>query len=308
MTFPSNLRTLSGVPVGSVTMHRSAAATGAASASHATTSSGSITRQSIYPIARSGCVIGCLLQTEFRRLRHFRLKLCPPRRYFTGKPHFRFAPDCFGQMRAQRCYDRFGAMRIAPAVGPLSIKIVRMVGDTGHFAASPSLTLSAVPEGQPYQCRRQVKCAIQFCGASQKTQSASNLARPSCAIVGPAIDQVIDTGGPAFEIQICRMAASENELVVSEQLIPRATSRRRSRYLAGDHVGRGGAKKQHHVGHMLGLHSLFDRLSIEHPVVVLLKPIAEHVVFRFRSHGAGTHCMTRTPWRPSSRASVLVNP
>ena len=42
MTFPSNLRTLSGVPVGSVTRHRSAAATGAASASHATTSSGSI--------------------------------------------------------------------------------------------------------------------------------------------------------------------------------------------------------------------------------------------------------------------------
>ena len=47
-------------PVGSVTMHRSAAATGAASASHATTSSGSIARQSIYPIARRGCVIGML--------------------------------------------------------------------------------------------------------------------------------------------------------------------------------------------------------------------------------------------------------
>ena len=39
---------------------RSAAATGAASASHAITSSGSIARQSIYPIARSGCVIGTL--------------------------------------------------------------------------------------------------------------------------------------------------------------------------------------------------------------------------------------------------------
>ena len=79
MTFPSNLRALSGVPVGSVTRHRSAAATGAAGASHATTSSGSIARQGIYAIARSKRVIGCLLQTEFRGLRHFWLELRPPK-------------------------------------------------------------------------------------------------------------------------------------------------------------------------------------------------------------------------------------
>jgi DDE domain len=41
----------------------------------------------------------CLLQAEFRRPRHFWLELHPPRRYLTGKPHFRFAPYCFGQMR-----------------------------------------------------------------------------------------------------------------------------------------------------------------------------------------------------------------
>ena len=46
-------------------------------------------------------------------------------------------------MRPQR---RHGAM-LAPAAGPLAIKIVRMVGGTAHLAASPSLTLSAVPEG-----------------------------------------------------------------------------------------------------------------------------------------------------------------
>ena len=60
MTLPSNLRTLSGVPVGSVTMHHSAAATGAASASYATTSSGNIARRSIYPIARRGSLIELL--------------------------------------------------------------------------------------------------------------------------------------------------------------------------------------------------------------------------------------------------------
>jgi hypothetical protein len=38
----------------------------------------------------------------------------------------------------------------------------------------------------------------------------------------PVVDQVIDAGGPAFEIRICRIAASENELVSWEQLIARA--------------------------------------------------------------------------------------
>jgi hypothetical protein len=38
-------------------------------------------------------------------------------------------------------------MRVAPTVGPLSIKIVRMVADTAHLAASPSLSLYAAPEG-----------------------------------------------------------------------------------------------------------------------------------------------------------------
>jgi hypothetical protein len=50
-------------------------------------------------------------------------------------------------MRPKRCHDRFGAMRIAPAVSPFSIKIVRMVGGAAHLVASPSLTSSAVPEG-----------------------------------------------------------------------------------------------------------------------------------------------------------------
>jgi hypothetical protein len=63
------------------------------------------------------------------RLRHFWLELRPPSQQLTGKPHFCFAADCFGQMSPKRCHDRFGAMRIAPAVGPFSIKIVRMVGD-----------------------------------------------------------------------------------------------------------------------------------------------------------------------------------
>jgi len=71
-------------------------------------------------------------------------------------------------MRPKRCDDRFGAMRIAPAVGPFPIKIVRMVGDTAHLSASLSLTLSSVPEGQLYQCGKRFECAIQFCDASQK--------------------------------------------------------------------------------------------------------------------------------------------
>ena len=50
-------------------------------------------------------------------------------------------------MRPKRRHDRFGAMRVAPTVSPFSIKIVRMVSGTAHLAASPSLTLSAVPEG-----------------------------------------------------------------------------------------------------------------------------------------------------------------
>jgi hypothetical protein len=40
-----------------------------------------------------------------------------------------------------------------------------MVADIGHLAASPSLTLSEVPEGQLYQCRRRIKRATQFCDA-----------------------------------------------------------------------------------------------------------------------------------------------
>jgi hypothetical protein len=150
---------------------RAAVATGAANASHAITSSGSIARQSIYPIARRGCVSACLLQTEFRWPRHLWLELHPPRRDLTGKPHFRFASDCFGQMRPKRRHSRFGAMRLAPAVGPLAIKIVRMVGDTGHLAASPTLTLSSVPEGQQHQCGKRFECAIQFCDGSQEFTS-----------------------------------------------------------------------------------------------------------------------------------------
>jgi hypothetical protein len=65
-------------------------------------------------------------------------------------------------MRPKRCHDRFGAMRIAPAVGPFSIKIVRMVGDTAHLSASPSLILSSEPEGQPYQCKKRVSAQFNF--------------------------------------------------------------------------------------------------------------------------------------------------
>ena len=65
-------------------------------------------------------------------------------------------------MRPQRCHDRFDAMRIAPAVGPFSVKIVRMVGDTAHLYASPSLILSSEPEGQPYQCKKRVSAQFNF--------------------------------------------------------------------------------------------------------------------------------------------------
>ena len=115
----------------------------------------------------------CLLQTEFRRPRHFWLELHPPRRYLTGKPYIRFAPYCFGQMRPKRRHGRFGAMRVAPAVGPLAIKIVRMVGDTAHLTTSPSLTLFAVPEGQPYQCRRRVSAQFKFCGVRRRCDRAA---------------------------------------------------------------------------------------------------------------------------------------
>ena len=131
-------------------------------------SSGSIADKASTQSLEEGAWSARLLQTEFRRPRHCWLELRPPRHDLTGKPHFRFAPDCFGQMRPKRRHGRFGAMRVAPAVGPFSIKIVRMVGDTAHLAASPSLTLSAVPEGQQYQCGRRVKRAIQFCGVRRR--------------------------------------------------------------------------------------------------------------------------------------------
>jgi hypothetical protein len=110
-------------------MRRSAATTGA---SHATFEKHSPDKASTQSLDE-GYMIGCLLQTEFGRLRHFRLELRSPRQYLTGKPYFRFAPDCFGQMRPKRRHDRFGAMRIASAVSPFSIEIVRMVGDTAHL-------------------------------------------------------------------------------------------------------------------------------------------------------------------------------
>ena len=78
MTLPSNLRTLSAVPVGSVTMHRSAAATGAASAATPQLAREASPDKASTQSLEEG-VIGCLLQTEFRRLRHFWLELRPPR-------------------------------------------------------------------------------------------------------------------------------------------------------------------------------------------------------------------------------------
>ena len=62
----------------------------------------------------------------------------------------------------ERRHRRLGAMRVAPAVGPLAIKIIRMVGDTRHLAVSPSLTLFAAPEGQPYQCRDELGAQFDF--------------------------------------------------------------------------------------------------------------------------------------------------
>ena len=49
-------------------------------------------------------------------------------------------------------------------------------------------------------------------------RTARDLARPRFKIHGVVLDQVIDTGGPAFEIRICRMAPHS----AWEQLIVRA--------------------------------------------------------------------------------------
>jgi hypothetical protein len=69
-----------------------------------------------------------LLQTwESRRHRHFWLKPRPPRHHLTGKPRFRSASDFFGQMGTKRCYNRRSAVRVASAVGPLTVEIVRVV-------------------------------------------------------------------------------------------------------------------------------------------------------------------------------------
>jgi hypothetical protein len=46
--------------------------------------------------------------------------------------------------------------------------------------------------------------------------------RPRFRVDGPVVDPVIDAGGPAFEIRICRMASPENELVVAAIDCPRS--------------------------------------------------------------------------------------
>jgi hypothetical protein len=74
-----------------------------------------------------------LLQTwECGRHRHFWLKPRPPRRHLSSKPDFRSASDCLGQMGTKRFYNRCSAVRVASAVGPLTVEIVRVVGDVGH--------------------------------------------------------------------------------------------------------------------------------------------------------------------------------
>jgi hypothetical protein len=145
-----------------MTMLRSAASTGTASASRAAREPLPDTH-----LARGGCLIELLTSNGIPAAASFLVGTAPSKLEFTRKPHFRFAPDRFGQMRPKRCHDRFGAMRIAPAIGPFPIKIVRMVGGTAHLSASLSLILSLEPEGQPHQCRRRVQRAIQFCGVRQ---------------------------------------------------------------------------------------------------------------------------------------------
>jgi hypothetical protein len=74
-----------------------------------------------------------LIQTwECGRHRHFWLKPRPPRRHLTSKPSFRSAFDFFGQIGTKRCYNRCSAVRVASAVGPLTVIVVRVVGDVGH--------------------------------------------------------------------------------------------------------------------------------------------------------------------------------
>jgi hypothetical protein len=51
-------------------------------------------------------------------------------------------------------------------------------------------------------------------------QSACDLPCPRFKLPGPVVDQVIETGGPAFEIQICRMAdhAAWEQLTARSQI------------------------------------------------------------------------------------------
>ena len=65
-------------------------------------------------------------------------------------------------MRPKRRHGRFCAMRVAPAVGPLAIKIVRMVVDTAHLAASPSLTLFARPKANRISAGGELRAQFNF--------------------------------------------------------------------------------------------------------------------------------------------------
>jgi hypothetical protein len=42
-------------------------------------------------------------------------------------------------------------------------------------------------------------------------RSVCDLPSPRFKVPGPVVDQVIDAGGPAFEIQICRMPETSSE-------------------------------------------------------------------------------------------------
>jgi hypothetical protein len=58
-------------------------------------------------------------------------------------------------------------MRVAPAVGPLAIKIIRMIGDTRHLAASPLSTLSAVPEGHRISAGGELSAQFNFAACAR---------------------------------------------------------------------------------------------------------------------------------------------
>jgi hypothetical protein len=95
----------------------------------------SVARQA-FPIARRGCLIELLTSNGILAAASFLVGILPSKTLPHKQATF---PLCAGLLRAnepKRRHRRLAAMRVAPAVCPFSIKIVRMVGDTAHLAAS----------------------------------------------------------------------------------------------------------------------------------------------------------------------------